>query len=239
LRKHQRRIFFQREYCRTEVDGRILTVTIDRPERMNALRTEYGWGDKTVVMYIGTHGLSQGLSTVLDAAHQLRHRDDLHFVFAGQGAEREALIARAAELGLANTTFLPIQSKERMPSFYAAADMCLVPLKRRPYFRCNIPSKMFEIMACERPVVLGVEGQAREILEAAGAGIAITPEDADAYRAAIERLADDPELRAAYGKAGRAHVVAHYDRRRRAETFLACIERARGDLIAASAPVHR
>jgi glycosyltransferase involved in cell wall biosynthesis len=189
-------------------------------DRMVALRDTYGWGGDIIVMYIGTHGLSQGLSTVIEAAELLRDRKDIRFVFAGQGAEREMLMRIARERGLANVQFLPMQSKERMPDFYAAADICLVPLKKRDYFLYNIPSKMFEIMACARPIVLGVQGQALEVLNAAGAGVAVEPENARAYADAIRELAGDPGRRAELGRNGRAHAVEFYSRRQKAADYL-------------------
>ena len=213
-------------------DAKVCTITngIDedffRPhDRMTPVRTAYGWGDGLVVLYIGTHGLSQGLHTVLNAADRLRNREDLHFVLVGSGAERRKLMRYAKELGLPRVTFLPPQPKEEMPDFYTAADICLVPLRKLDVFLLNIPSKMFEIMACGRPIVLGVEGQAKRLLEAARAGIAVEPENPAALADAIETLADNPDLREQYGRRARDHVVAHYSRRQKAEDYVACLER--------------
>lgn len=189
-------------------------------ERMGPLRENYGWGDDIVVLYIGTHGLSQGLSTIIETAALLQDQKHIRFVFAGQGAEREMLMETAHRKRLRNVQFLPMQSKEKMPEFYAAADICLVPLKKRDYFLYNIPSKLFEIMACARPVVLGVQGQALAILNEANAGMAVEPEDAQAYADAIQKLAANPELRAFYGRNGREYVVRNYTRKRKAESYL-------------------
>ncbi len=194
-------------------------------DRMTSVRTDHGWGKELVVMYIGTHGLSQGLRTVLDAAALLQHREDLRFVLVGSGAERRKLLRYAEELDLRRVTFLPPQPKEAMPHFYATADICLVPLRKLNVFLLNIPSKMFEIMACGRPIILGVAGQAKQLLEEAGAGIAVEPEDPAALAKAIEALANDPERRERHGKRAREHVVAHYSRRRKAEDYLACLEK--------------
>ena len=142
----------------------------------------------------------------------------------GSGAEWDSLRDGAAAQALENVTFLPYQEKARMPAFYAAADVCLVPLKKRDVFRYNIPSKMFEIMACARPMILGATGQARRLLEEARAGIAVAPEDAAAYRDAIVRLATDPDAAATLAQNGRDHVVAHYTRNDKADAFLECIE---------------
>ncbi len=183
------------------------------------LRAEHGWTGKTIVMYIGTHGLSHGLTTILDTADLLQPRKDIHFVFVGAGAEREKLMQRAEALYLKNVTFLPMQHKKDMPRFYAASDICLVPLKKRKVFLYNIPSKMFEIMACGRPIILGARGQAQKLLDEAGAGVSVEPENPQDYADAILRLTDHPELRQRYGEHGRRHAVAHYSREQKAVEF--------------------
>lgn len=190
-------------------------------DRHGAVRAAQHWGEDTVVMYVGTQGLSQGLTTVLEAAQLLSHREDIRFVFAGSGADHAKLVRRAQAMQLERVSFLPAQTKEDMPALYAAADICLVPLRKLEVFLYNIPSKMFEIMACARPMILGVEGQAKALLEAAGAGVPVPPEDAKALAEAIEALAGDPEARARYGAQGRAHVVDHYSRRKLAEEYVA------------------
>ncbi len=194
------------------------------PKPKNGLRVKFGWSEKFVVLYIGTHGLSQGLETILDTAALLADEARYHFVFVGSGAEWESLYDEAEARGLVNTAFLPYQEKATMPDFYAAADACLVPLKKRDVFRYNIPSKMFEIMACARPMILGATGQAQQVLEEARAGIAVDPENPKSYRDAIVRLAEHPDEAATFGKNARAHVVAHYTRNDKADAFLACIE---------------
>ncbi len=209
--------------------GKLYTITngIDEtfyvPKEKNGLRKEYGWSDKFVVLYIGTHGLSQGLGTILDTAELLEGDPRFHFVFVGSGAEWRDLEEEATMNGQMNVQFLAHQPKAAMPDFYAAADVCLVPLKKRDIFRYNIPSKMFEIMACARPIILGATGQSQTLLEEAGAGIAVDPENAEAYRDAILRLADHPDECATFGANGRAHVVAHYTRNSKADAFLDCL----------------
>ena len=204
-----------------------IALDVFKPQpRLGAMRYRYGWGERNLVMYIGTHGLSQGLETVLAAARELEDREDLHFVFVGSGAERESLIKTAEKDGLKNVEFIPNQPRPDMPEFYAAADICLVPLKQREVFLTNIPSKMFEIMACARPIILGVEGQGREILEAAGAGVAVPPEDPHALAEAIRALADDPEARRRYGENGRRYVEKASNRAEKARELIDIVQRA-------------
>ncbi|HQN00318.1 MAG TPA: glycosyltransferase family 4 protein [Candidatus Hydrogenedentes bacterium] len=213
------------EKIHTITNAIALDVFTPQP-RLGAMRYRYGWGERNLVMYIGTHGLSQGLETVLAAARELEDREDLHFVFVGSGAERESLIKTAEKDGLKNVEFIPNQPRPDMPEFYAAADICLVPLKQREVFLTNIPSKMFEIMACARPIILGVEGQGREILEAAGAGVAVPPEDPHALAEAIRALADDPEARRRYGENGRRYVEKASNRAEKARELIDIVQRA-------------
>ena len=124
---------------------------------------------KFVVSYIGTHGQAQGLDTVLEAAAQLKDSlPDAVFLLVGEGAEKEQLVSMASERGLDNVRFLPQQPRECIPALIRASDVCLVTLKKADVFKTVIPSKMLEFMACGRPVVLAVDGQARQLLEDAG-----------------------------------------------------------------------
>jgi len=236
LYRRSRAVIAVAEASRQHIEGlgvpadKLHTVTngIDEnffvPKAKNGLRARYGWSDKFVVLYIGTHGLSQGLETILETAALLAHEPRYHFVFVGSGAERDNLRDAARSRGLANTEFLTHQQKAAMPDFYAAADACLVPLKNRDVFRTNIPSKMFEIMACARPMILGATGQAQQVLNEAGAGLAVEPENPEAYRDAIVYLEAHPEEAEAFGKSARAHVTAHYTRNGKADAFLARVE---------------
>ena len=198
-----------------------------RPEPEEApLRAELGLGDKLVVLYCGAHGISHALSRILDVAARLQGDPRIHFLFVGEGAEKDTLVARARALQLGNVTFLAAVPREQVPALYRAADVCLVPLRAVPLFRSFIPSKMFEILACGRPILASLEGEAARILEASGAAVVVPPEDVDAIAAAVRRLAADPALRAALGARGRPYVAEHFERKRLAARYLEVLEGA-------------
>ena len=194
----------------------------------NEVRREYGWQGKYVAMYIGAHGVSQGLFTLLEVAERLRAEGDIHFVLVGDGAEKNALRQWAIDRQLANVEFLPVQPRERVPQFYAAADVCFAPLRKGDYFTINIPSKILEIMACGRPVILGAEGQARQIVEQAGGGLVVGPEDTRGYVDAVLALRATPDRAQELGNQGRAFVLDHFTRRRKAERYLQILREAVG-----------
>ena len=159
-------------------------------------KRRYGLDGRFVAAYVGTHGMAHGLDTVLDAAELLSDDPRIVLLLVGDGAERERLEQRKREMGLGNVIMLGQQPKDAMPGIWAATDASMILLRRSDLFKTVLPSKMFEAMAMGRPIVLGVEGEARALLDEAGAGIGITPQSAEELAAAVKRLADDRELRA-------------------------------------------
>jgi putative colanic acid biosynthesis glycosyltransferase WcaI len=188
-------------------------------EKYNGIRENLELGHKFVVSYVGTHGMAHGLETVLECADLLRGNTDIAFLFVGDGAEREQLVRRARELELRNTHFVGVQPRERIPYYLATSDVSLVPLKRKPLFEKVLPSKLFEIMGCARPVILGVEGEARAAVEAARAGLCVRPEDPRDLAAAILRLYRDPQLGDRMGQNGRTFVRRNFCRDRLARSY--------------------
>ena len=180
--------------------------------RDNAFREEQGLTGKFVASYIGTHGMAHGLRTVLLAAELLRREDNIVFLLVGDGAERLDLFAEKERLGLNNVMMLPQQPKERIPEILAASDVCLVLLRNMDLFRAVVPSKMFESMAMARPLIIGVEGESRGIVESAECGIHIDPENPAALAEAVVRLAGDSGLASRLGENGLRFVSRHHDR---------------------------
>nr|MDT0665306.1 glycosyltransferase family 4 protein [Micromonospora sp. DSM 115978] len=164
----------------------------------------------TLVVSLGAHGISQGLTSVAAAAEQ-HAGEPVHISFVGEGAAKRALADRVAAVGLTNVTLLPAVGRDEVADVLAAADVCLVPLRAVPLFDTFVPSKMFEILAAGRPVIGSVRGEAAAILVAAGAAV-VPPEDPTALAEAIKELAADPRRRDRMARAGRTYVETHYDR---------------------------
>ncbi len=173
-------------------------------DRMTAYRSEHGIGDEPVVLYAGNVGFSQSLDLVLAAA---RAMPDVTFVINGDGAAREALEAEAA--GRANLRFVGYQPVERLPEVLASGDVHVVPL-RAGLGDVSVPSKTYSSLAVERPVVAAIDAHTEipRLLEAAGAGVAVPPDDPEGFIAALRELIGDPERRNRLGRSGRRWVVA-------------------------------
>ena len=179
------------------------------------------------MLYVGTHGMAHALHVVLEAAARLRDDPDKLFAFVGEGARKEELRRRAAELRLPNVQFIDQQPKSRIPDFYAACDLGLVTLRKTPLFQDVLPSKIFEYLGMERPVIISVDGEARRLVEHAGAGRFVPPEDVDALVSAVRELCAQPQQLAAMGRAGRSHVLEHYDRNRLARRYAGLLDEIR------------
>jgi len=203
-------------------NGADLSVFVPRADD-DGMRTKLGLRDKFIIGYIGTHGLAHGLDFIIEAIPALQ-QDPIHFVFVGDGSEKAAIKARAGGLKLTNVSFFDPVPRAEVANWISACDAVLVSLRRSETFKTVIPSKIFEAAAMERPILLGVDGQARQIVEEFGAGIYYEPENAEAFRAAVLRLVADSELRKQLIEGGRKLKYA-YARDALAERMLTILQR--------------
>lgn len=183
-------------------------------------KDKFGFEGRFVAAYVGTHGMAHGLDTIIEAANLLRDDRRIGFLMVGDGAERTRLMAKAEALKLDNLRIVGQLPKADMPAIWAATDASIILLRRSDTFKKVLPSKMFEAMAMACPIILGVEGEAKALLETANAGIAIMPENADQLARAVMRLVDDPALCRRFGESGSLHVRERYDRAKLAARYL-------------------
>ncbi len=193
----------------------LLTNGVDtvkfHPLPQDQARNELGWDGRFTLVYAGNHGLVYGMAAVLEAAEQMLDRANIHFIFLGDGARKAEMLEQARKRNLKNVTFLDPISHDSMHTVFAAADICLIPLSNMPLLETSLPLKMFEIMACARPFILGARGIASQIAEEAGAGIVIEPENAQALVSAISHLYEHPEVGEQLGRRGRIYAEARFD----------------------------
>ncbi|MHB0924342.1 MAG: glycosyltransferase family 4 protein [Bellilinea sp.] len=179
---------------------------------------------KFIAMYAGAHGLSNDLGVVIDAAAQLRDRENIQIVFVGDGKEKPNLITRATQMQLDNVTFLPSQPKNQMAAVLSAADACIAILKPIELYRTTYPNKVFDYMAAGKPVILAIGGVISNLVTDEGAGIVIPPGDPPALAQAIRVIADDQEMAQKMGEAGRNAVEQRYNRKNFSQQFARLLE---------------
>jgi colanic acid biosynthesis glycosyl transferase WcaI len=179
----------------------------------NPFSREHGLAQAFVVTYAGNMGPAQGLDTILDAAALLAGEPGIRFLLVGEGSQHARLKAAAQERGLANVLVLGHQPYDLVPQIYAASDLCVVPLAGQAAGDA-IPSKVYRIMACERPVLACAEPDSDlgELVTRAGCGLVVPPGSAAGLAQAVRDAIRDPQAGAGMGRAGRAHVLAQYSR---------------------------
>lgn len=191
------------------------------------LRARWHGQGKFVCAYVGTIGMAHGLDVVIEAAemHRSQGRDDVVFWLVGEGARKAELEAEAKRRGLeARVVFTGRLPKEEMPKVLASVDACLVHLRKTELFETVIPSKIFEMMAMGKPIIMGVRGEALKIVEEAAAGLAMEPENPESLLDCVERLNSG-----SYGVAKIDEVMGylqeHFSRDTLAQRMLTTIER--------------
>ncbi len=197
--------------------------------RENAARREFGWGERFVAMYAGAHSRANAVGQLIDAAEALRGRSDILIACVGDGPERVKLEADAKARGLSNIAFYGAQSKERMPEIVNACDLGMAVLQNNPTFRTVYPNKVFDYMSCARPVLLAIDGVARDLVcVQASAGVFAEPENGAAIAEGIQALAGDREKCARLGASGREWVLAHASRESLADRYLEIMRKLAG-----------
>jgi glycosyltransferase involved in cell wall biosynthesis len=160
---------------------------------------------KVLITFAGTHGIAQALPSVLEAASLVEDLADIAFV--GDGPLKEHLITLAQEQGIRNVHFHPQRPLEDIPAILAASDALLVPLSAHPTFVDFVPSKMIDYMAAGRPVILSAAGESARLLDSAGAGYIVEPENPQALADAIRQLTTSRDEWARMGERGRAFAA--------------------------------
>lgn len=173
-----------------------------------------------ILLYAGIIGHAQGLDVILKAADRLRLHSRIKFVLLGEGPEKERLMGLKQELGLKNVVFLNGVTKSEMPVILHSIDASIVPLKKLPLFLGAIPSKIFEVLAMRKPVLLGVDGEARNLFVNQGnCALYFTPESSNELAERIEELTSNPALCKQLGDNGYSYVAENFNRDKIAEKF--------------------
>lgn len=193
--------------------------------KANRVRRDLGLQGRFVVTYVGAHGRANRLMQLIRAAERLR--DDPHVVFLliGDGMEKPMLQEEVRRRGLGNVRFVDPVPKAEIGDYINASDVCTAVLQANDTFKTVYPNKLFDYMTCARPILLGIDGAARRLVEESGAGVFAEPENPDAIAARVRELKADPDRCEAMGRAGRRFVEAHYDRRDLAERYRRILER--------------
>ncbi len=203
------------------VDTDYFRPSVPDYEPLNNIRLK----NKFIVSYVGTIGYSHGADLVLKAADAFKKDfPDIVFLFVGDGSDKERLMKIKEEKKLDNVIFTGKQPKEKIPEFLNASAVSLVLSTGDPLFQKTIFAKVFEPMACGNPVIVGAEGETRNIVERARSGIGFQPGSVNGLVDAITTLYENPSMREEFGHNGRKFVEEEFSREKKAADYLQALE---------------
>jgi glycosyltransferase involved in cell wall biosynthesis len=187
----------------------LVTNAVDA-EKFKPIKTPH---EKFVVGYIGNLGVAQGIDTIIYCALNFNNDPDICFMLVGEGECKEEMVEFAKALKLQNISFHSAVSRDEIPNVLGKMDVCIVSLKNIELFDGAIPSKTFELMACEKPIIASGGKELASIIMGANAGIAVPPENVQKLCETIATLKNKPEYLETFGKNGREYVLSHYSRK--------------------------
>jgi lipopolysaccharide/colanic/teichoic acid biosynthesis glycosyltransferase len=191
-----------------------------------------------LAIFTGTHGIANGLDSVLDAAAVLkkRQRDDIKIALVGDGKTKSALQQRAASQGLDNVIFHDPVNKSRLAGLMAGADIGLQTLANVPAFYFGTsPNKFFDYISAGLPVLNNYPGWLAGIIEESGCGFAVAADDAEAFANALEQAADNRVQLVGMGEAASKLAHQQFDRNVFGHQFIEELRKATALPVAASA----
>lgn len=200
-------------------NGANLNLYQPRPKEQSLVR-KLNLENKVVLGYIGTHGMAHNLGFILDCAKRMMEsHPSLHFLFIGDGAEKGKLLQKVKTENIRNVTMLDSIPKDEVSDHLSILDAAIINLKKSDLFTTVIPSKIFETSAMEIPILLGVDGEARSIVEQYGAGVFYEPENEGDFIQKVDQLFSNPDQIEKY-KAGCQKLAQDFDRKKLAVKML-------------------
>ncbi len=206
-------------------NGANLNLFVPRTKN-NAILDIYHLRNKIILGYIGTIGMAHKLDFIIECAKNIaKTRPQYHFLIIGDGAEKKALEIKIDLENINNVTILNPIKKIDVPEYLSVFDAAIINLKKSELFKTVIPSKIFEAAAMNIPILLGVDGEARSLIEAYNAGLYYEPENERDFISKIDLLFSNPETMD-YLKEGCRKLATNFDRRILATGMLTVIREA-------------
>ncbi|MBO7747813.1 glycosyltransferase family 4 protein [Paenibacillus sp. MWE-103] len=181
-------------------------------EKVATFKQKYGLEGKFVIMYSGNLGLYYDLENLMPVIERFKDRDDVAFVFVGEGSIRERLVQYKNEHGLDNVAFIPYQAKADLVYSLNAGDVhwCI---NAKGIKGVSVPSKLYGIMAAGKPIVGVLEpgSEARLIIEETICGYVTEPGNYDQIEQIIKRFLNEKDSIIPIGMSerARAYLVNH------------------------------
>ena len=184
------------------------------------IRRELGLEEFFVVTYAGAIGQANDIPTIVRAAERLADDPSIRILLIGGGKAENEIKKLIEETGLTNVLMPGTRPKSEMSDILAASDVCVATLLNIPMFKTVYPNKIFDYMAAEKPILMGIDGVIREVVEKSDCGRFITPGDDEQLADGVLWMKDNFDQAIEMGKRGREYVIEHFNRDKHSAEFL-------------------
>lgn len=176
-------------------------------EKIIEFKQKYNLENKFIIMYSGNIGLYYDLENIIKVISKFKTRDDIAFVFVGDGTVKEQIQTYSQEHNLENVMFIPYQKKEDLVYSLNVADVHLVT-NQKGIKGVSVPSKVYGVMAAGKAIlgVLEQGSEARLLIEKSNCGVVVEPQDYQAIEAAINEVVNQRDKIHSMGLSGRQHL---------------------------------
>ena len=178
------------------------------------MRAQFGWDDRFVAVYTGSHTEVTSVETIVRAAAVLKSRPDIRIDLFGSGQSKPKAMALARDLGLDNIHYHDPVPKSQVPAILAAADAALMTLFRSPLIHIYFENKFIDYMGSRKPILASLEGVQADLIRRCGAGQVVPTFDHDALAKAIADAADHPARCREMGEAGYRFIRTQLEQRK-------------------------
>lgn len=189
-------------------------------EKHNWIREKYNLEHKFIITYMGAHGVANNLDIILNVAKEMKEYQDIVFMLIGDGMEKKQLMERVEQENIKNVLFIDSQPKEIIPDYCNASDVCTAVLQKNDTFKTVYPNKVFDYMSCAKPILIGIDGVARELVESSQSGFYVDPYNVNDFKDKILRLYNDKSLATNMGKNGYVYVKTNFSRESLAGAYI-------------------
>jgi glycosyltransferase involved in cell wall biosynthesis len=180
--------------------------------------------DSFLITYVGAHGVANYLDQILETADILRDKN-IVFWLIGDGMEKNRLKLKANQMGLTNVIFFDPVPKSEVFKYILASDMGVSILKKADAFKTVYSNKTFDYMSCKKPIFMAIDGVSRALIEEAGAGVYVEPENPEDFAEKVRFYKDNTDQVLFQGNNGYKYAIDNYDRKVLAQKYINYIKR--------------
>ncbi|MFH1752916.1 MAG: glycosyltransferase family 4 protein [Candidatus Omnitrophota bacterium] len=200
------------------IDVELMSKDIEKDYREP--RNNFYGREGFVVMYTGSFGMANDVSTILKAAEYLdKIHENIGFILLGTGEKLNYYKEYIKAKNLGNTMIMGGLSREKTRSLLYNADVCLHAFRKEKPSNAALSSKIFDYLLFKKPIIYSGEGETRDLIQESGAGVCVEAQNANELAKGIMDLCSSRQELRAMGERGERYVRSRYSKESVYEAF--------------------